>query len=205
MKYNRRNGGEKKKYNTIFSCFVYQDDRVITMIEHCVYDRTVVTLGHTHRSSYAMLVNNGNTRVRVIRKVYLWIGSSQSIYTLCRQFLTTRSFSFNDVFDDLFIYLTVPSSTMNFAYNCIIMLTCFWLPVSVETILSCTYVTCTFMNEQRFSKCLNYGYLFQRYWIIFRLSTNVNFDPSGSYCSISHVLFAFETNINIHNINKFLI
>lgn len=40
------------------------------MIEHCVYDRIVVTSGHTHRSSYAVLVNNGNTHMSYSQSMY---------------------------------------------------------------------------------------------------------------------------------------
>ena len=50
---------------------VSSPDRVIKMIEHCVYDRMVVTSGHTHRSSYEVLVNNGNTRVSYSQSIPL--------------------------------------------------------------------------------------------------------------------------------------
>lgn len=58
------------------------------MIVRCVNDR-MVTSGHTHRSSYAKLVNNGDIHVTYSQNIPM--DSSQSIYAVCRQFLATKS------------------------------------------------------------------------------------------------------------------
>lgn len=100
------------------------------MIVRCVNDR-MVTSGHTHRSSYAKLVNNGDIHVTYSQNIPM--DSSQSIYAVCRQFLATKS-----------THLRV-STVFEFVHRLLSILLCaHWLWI-LHTILSLCHslVTCS--------------------------------------------------------------